>query len=999
MHVFLCPHCQASFRVDPAVLGGALACPACKKLVQPILPPAPGGANEGWQVARGGKKAGPFAWQNLLALVAAGKVRADDMILAPGSPRWLPAANVHGLLTPMVAKPVLMAAVAAPVAAARPSAGPLVAKPIAKPRSPQTLLIVAISGGGLLALVIALAFFLSGSKNKEKPKEVARAKPKAVAPDDPDETPVPKKADPKTVAKQKDTSSDPTEDPSPKKSPDTPKGGNGFGLKKIDLGEIEAEFLDTLNRYRRASGLGLVAYDPMLVTGCRAHAEYLALNLDRPEIRSAQGVQSEFEKLPGYSAEGKKAAEASMTAIAEPEVALELFMGRLQSRTPLLNPELQRIGLGAACTEGGNWVSVIDPTRGYGDYLVTYPAADQKDVPYLFSGGPELPNRKMAAGFPVSVQFPRTRKVTQATIKLVDAKGTELPAKLWTPEQPLIARYPFNIVGLIPEKPLNSGVKYTVQFSARVDDQAIAKFWNFTSEDDNASSEAATQQVLARVNEIRKLAGLDAVELDPELHRACRNHARYLVLNLEHPAVAGLGAHDEDLSLPGATKEGKEAGKKSVIALGDHDPRDSIDGWMDTLYHRVPMLEPNLKRVGFGAAKGKGWMSVLNVSTGKTQGRPREVLYPVPDQKDVPLQFPPGGEIPDPIPDDKDKQAGYPITAFFPFNSPLVNATGSLKEAGGNALEVWFSSPEKPANSKYVTHQGNTVCLIAKDPLKPATKYTVEIAGTREGKKWEKTWSFTTMSIAPGNWPKIVVDRLNEFRRVANVPEVAFDAELSKGCQAHADYLARNGVMRGKEGFVVNDEDPKLPGFSESGQEAARRTSVFFGTPRPTAHIDDLMGTLSQRPGLLEPRLRRVSVGCAFEPGKGWVSAIDASTGVGEATVSLYPGPGQQKVPPKGFDRLPDGNGEFAGYPISVIFPRTAVLKNVRATLTDGAGKKVDIHLSTPDMPLDPNVSYPGIGIHSRQPLQPGQSYSVSVNADVSGKPFQQSWRFETATK
>ena len=91
--------------------------------------------------------------------------------------------------------------------------------------------------------------------------------------------------------------------------------------------------------------------------------------------------------------------------------------------------------------------------------------------------------------------------------------------------------------------------------------------------------------------------------LDAALSRGCLAHARYLALNLGHPATAGLGAHDEDLSLPGASEEGANRGKASDIAIGDQTPLHGIDQWLATLYHRVPILEPNLKSVGYGCAR------------------------------------------------------------------------------------------------------------------------------------------------------------------------------------------------------------------------------------------------------------------------------------------------------------------------------------------------------------------------------------------------------------
>ncbi len=139
-------------------------------------------------------------------------------------------------------------------------------------------------------------------------------------------------------------------------------------------------------------------------------------------------------------------------------------------------------------------------------------------------------------------------------------------------------------------------------------------------------------KALARVNEFRKLAGLAPVVLDAEQSRGCRMHAHYLALNLGHPATMGLGAHHEDLTLPGSSDEGDQSGKASDISIGGPDPLYGVDTWVATLYHRVPILEPTLKSVGYGSARARrqGWVTVLNVQTGRDRSvpRPHPVFYP-----------------------------------------------------------------------------------------------------------------------------------------------------------------------------------------------------------------------------------------------------------------------------------------------------------------------------------------------------------------------------------
>jgi uncharacterized protein YkwD len=131
-------------------------------------------------------------------------------------------------------------------------------------------------------------------------------------------------------------------------------------------------------------------------------------------------------------------------------------------------------------------------------------------------------------------------------------------------------------------------------------------------------------ELLRCVNAYRKVAGLPNVTVDPELSRACRAHASYLVQNAGHPATHGLGVHDEEASLPGFSEAGRAAAKASVIITSEGTRSSvvvfqSVDGWMATFFHRIPLINPDLKRVGIGCASNAAqdlWRAVLDAQSG-----------------------------------------------------------------------------------------------------------------------------------------------------------------------------------------------------------------------------------------------------------------------------------------------------------------------------------------------------------------------------------------------
>lgn len=247
--------------------------------------------------------------------------------------------------------------------------------------------------------------------------------------------------------------------------------------------------------------------------------------------------------------------------------------------------------------------------------------------------------------------------------------------------------------------------------------------------------------VLERLNAHRKAAGLEAVVADPVLSKGCAAHAAYLVKNVDQPSAQGLGLHGEEPKLPGYSKEGERAGKASVIYLGK-EGADAVEGWMGSLLHRIPLLQSRLKKIGYGVARGGPAKStvVLDSTNGMGVGKDAPfVLYPADGQKDVPRRF--VEEIPDPIPQSVDKKAGYPVTVIFSEGALVKDVKASLKDGEGKEVSMWLSTPEKPAAADY---QRNTVGLIAEEPLKPSTTYTVTVAARVTGKPWLKTWSFTT---------------------------------------------------------------------------------------------------------------------------------------------------------------------------------------------------------------------------------------------------------------
>ncbi len=269
---------------------------------------------------------------------------------------------------------------------------------------------------------------------------------------------------------------------------------------------------------------------------------------------------------------------------------------------------------------------------------------------------------------------------------------------------------------------------------------------------------AVDQAVLNRLNAHRKLVGIGPVALDAALSQGCIAHARYLVRNQGNPSLNGLGVHGEKSDLPGYTKSGATAAHRSVVMQGMGRARAfwqvaAVDGWIATLYHRLPLLHPDLQKVGVGYATsgdGRYYVAVLDSRSGlPRRGRVRSaqfrsVIYPANDQRNVPCVFSLGApEMPNPIPNNgNSRDAGYPITVTFHDAWSVDNVQATLTAGRSKETPVWLSTPRQPAYPGFP--QQGTVCLIPRSPLKPLTTYSVTMSATVSGIPWEQTWKFVT---------------------------------------------------------------------------------------------------------------------------------------------------------------------------------------------------------------------------------------------------------------
>ncbi|MGM0574799.1 MAG: CAP domain-containing protein [Myxococcota bacterium] len=267
--------------------------------------------------------------------------------------------------------------------------------------------------------------------------------------------------------------------------------------------------------------------------------------------------------------------------------------------------------------------------------------------------------------------------------------------------------------------------------------------------DDEGEVRVPDEAFVAWLTGVRAEVGLAPVAASPTLQDAAAAHADFLVRHGDAYASRGLSAHTEPEDLEGFTGAtfmerlahfgyGGEAlaeviaFKPSALAAGR--------SWLESVYHRLPLLDPEARDVGYGEAGADGrWSNVLEI------GRPagdtpeaRLIAWPPDGAADVPTSWD-GAEIPQP----PAPPGGYP-------SGPVV----TLQTSGG-ALDVGVAVvtstvDEVPAPLRVLTSDDDpamprhAVAILPHEPLAPETTYRVTLAGTLDQVPFDESWTFTT---------------------------------------------------------------------------------------------------------------------------------------------------------------------------------------------------------------------------------------------------------------
>ena len=257
-----------------------------------------------------------------------------------------------------------------------------------------------------------------------------------------------------------------------------------------------------------------------------------------------------------------------------------------------------------------------------------------------------------------------------------------------------------------------------------------------------------------------------------------------------------------------------------------------------------------------------------------------------------------------------------------------------------------------------------------------------------------------------------VVDRINHYRNIAGLDPVVLDPELSKACQAHANYLMVNDITsRTHTSSSIHSENPKLPGYTKEGADIASQSDIGYDI-YPLISIDSVMKTVFHRVnGILDPTVISTGIGYISKlekrEKKEWV-VIGSKSNYKKVIPNpvSFPTDGQQDVPLNYSSERPDpipydmdskrGN---AGFPITITFYNVNCPSQADGVLQKIKGKKkekVDAWFYSPDAPADEEYGKNVIYLIAKDRLEPKTTYEVTVTGTLNNKPWEKTWQFTT---
>ncbi|HPO50269.1 MAG TPA: CAP domain-containing protein, partial [Spirochaetota bacterium] len=261
---------------------------------------------------------------------------------------------------------------------------------------------------------------------------------------------------------------------------------------------------------------------------------------------------------------------------------------------------------------------------------------------------------------------------------------------------------------------------------------------------DEKAKNSSANMALTRLNEYRKTLKIPELEFHPILSQTAFEHAKYIAVNDSFSRDQEEGKNNfTGITFEDRLKKFGYEGRAREMFCQVDSITSSVDIFFDGVYHRMRLMDPDLKYLGYGNYKNNERsihvfdLGYLSEEEKKTEWE--KIEFPAIDSKDNKVSWD-GVENPDPIPPGNEKPYGFPITLLL--KEQIVSVSiAELTNDEGKSIESFIITPENDINNKQI----NSVVMIPKKSLEYGKKYSVNIV-LKLVNSGEKTynWSFDT---------------------------------------------------------------------------------------------------------------------------------------------------------------------------------------------------------------------------------------------------------------
>ena len=278
-----------------------------------------------------------------------------------------------------------------------------------------------------------------------------------------------------------------------------------------------------------------------------------------------------------------------------------------------------------------------------------------------------------------------------------------------------------------------------------------------------------TEAGIQELNRYRATLGLSQITLDAASSDGCTGHLQYLVEEAQKLGQMGYLEHTEpDHANSHYSAQNEQAGEASDLAWGEANGpggatgqslAEAVDLWINGVYHRTPLLNPGLTKVGAASLQGYNCFNYNAAGNTTVLKLDHAVLWPTSGMTEVPRAFG-GNEGPCPTTPDNPLAGGKCNSAGFIISANYYNWGTNRQSAITSVSDVTLTDTSTQSPVTLLTfyadgvashdpahgYMKDEIALVPQAALTANTTYRVDINAIVNGTAAPLSWSFTTGS-------------------------------------------------------------------------------------------------------------------------------------------------------------------------------------------------------------------------------------------------------------